>query len=75
MRRERWRDRRLAPALMTALPNPEPRTPNPNHPASRVQNMMARLAVENGVESYRQQLRWSVRAIRVLEKAQEEEAG
>ena len=38
-------------------------------------SLMARLALENGIESYRQQLQWSVRAIRVLEKAQEEEAG
>ncbi len=37
-------------------------------------NLMARLALENGVESYQQQLRWSERAVRSLEKKKREKA-
>lgn len=33
---------------------------------------MARLALENGVESYRQQLRWATRAVRELESVEQE---
>lgn len=33
------------------------------------QSLMARLALENGLESYRQQLRWAQKAVRSLEAA------